>query len=424
MRITAGLAFPAIALACLAASFSAIAQDKPRTLLEARAGFKTRLVSIKTDDDQLEAPPPKLFSVVRFSTPAGEMSAYLGKPPSPGKKHPAIIWLTGGFPVGGIDSDAWEPVDIENDQSAKAYRLAGVVMMYPTLRGSFGNPGFQEMMFGEVDDVLGALEYLRGVEYVDPKRIYLGGHSTGGNLALLVAEATAGFRAVISFGPIADMADLDPDELTYDPENPRENFLRSPVNFLDSITSPTIVIEGAQGNKESLRKLQAASANQKLRFVTLRGANHFDVLAPLNRLLASKIAALDGEGELELSPTEAQAAFDEYHAAAREAYDLETLGRLRREMVDLKTPQAVSYHLYSSDKTALEKAATEAARQGMEASTITEESYEDGSTYFLLKLHRTLALSDLQAVFSTSKAAMRIADDSGVNYGFWDLRGR
>lgn len=41
--------------------------------------------------------------------------------------------------------------------------------------------------------------------YVDPNRIYLGGHSTGGTLALMTAEASDRFRAVFAFGPVSDV---------------------------------------------------------------------------------------------------------------------------------------------------------------------------------------------------------------------------
>ena len=75
-------------------------------------------------------------------------------------------------------------------------------MMFPSLRGGNDNPGVREGFFGEVDDVLAAAEYLSKQAFVDPQRIYLGGHSTGGTLVLLVAECSGRFRAVFSFGPV------------------------------------------------------------------------------------------------------------------------------------------------------------------------------------------------------------------------------
>ncbi len=65
-------------------------------------------------------------------------------------------------------------------------------MMYPSLRGAHDNPGQPEGLFGEVDDMLAAITYARKLDYVDPERVYLVGHSTGATLALLTAAAGSG----------------------------------------------------------------------------------------------------------------------------------------------------------------------------------------------------------------------------------------
>ena len=54
--------------------------------------------------------------------------------------------------------------------------------------GRTRSPGRVEFCAGEVDDVLAAARFLATQPYVDTNRIYLGGHSTGGTLALLVSE--------------------------------------------------------------------------------------------------------------------------------------------------------------------------------------------------------------------------------------------
>lgn len=87
--------------------------------------------------------------------------------------------------------------------------------------------------------------------------MYLGGHSTGGTLALLVAESTDRFRAVFSFGPVSDVS-YYPDEFTpFDTSDPREVALRSPGRWLNSIKSPTFIIEGTSGNLGSLKAMHA-----------------------------------------------------------------------------------------------------------------------------------------------------------------------
>ena len=113
--------------------------------------------------------------------------------------------MTPRFRPASCCSCAWAPALRENDQSARGFRESGVVLMLPSLRGSNLNPGRNEFFFGEVDDVIAAANWLATRPDVDPNRIYLGGHSTGGTLALLVAESTPRFRAVFAFGPVASV---------------------------------------------------------------------------------------------------------------------------------------------------------------------------------------------------------------------------
>ena len=225
-------------------------------------------------------PPPDVFRLIKYPSPVGDLSAYLTPDPGDGRKHPAIVWITGGDcnSIGEI----WEPAPRENDQTAAAYRLAGIVMMFPSLRGGNDNPGRREGFLGEVDDVLAAADYLAAQPYVDPARIYLGGHSTGGTLAMLVAEMSDRFRAVFAFGPVEDVRSYGEQFIYYQPGDRKEAMLRSPGYWLDSVRTPLFVIEGTGGNIESLRAMQAKSTNPLVRFVAVPGLGHFGVLAPAN----------------------------------------------------------------------------------------------------------------------------------------------
>ena len=127
-------------------------------MLEARRGFKTTLVPQRRVKEPAEPAPKKIFHTITFPAPAGDMAAYLSPDPGDSKKHPAIIWITGGD-CNSI-GDVWSPAPRENDQSASAYRKAGIVMMFPSLRGGNANPGTKEGFLGEVDDVLAAAEFL------------------------------------------------------------------------------------------------------------------------------------------------------------------------------------------------------------------------------------------------------------------------
>ena len=263
-------------------------------LTEAHKGFQTKLVGPKSASAPVPQPPPQLFRTVRYDSPAGNCAAYLTPDPKDGKKHPALIWITGGD-CNSIDEGCWKEGPPSNDQSASAFRKAGIVMLFPSLRGGNDSPGRKEGFLGEVDDVLAAADFLAKQKYVDPGRIYLGGHSTGGTLVLLVAECSDRFRAVFSFGPADDVSGYGPEFLPFDRSNSREVELRSPGRWLTSIKSPTFVFEGTgQGNLASLRAMARSSTNPNVRFLAVRGANHFSILAPTTRLLADKILRDDG----------------------------------------------------------------------------------------------------------------------------------
>ncbi len=273
-------------------------------LLEARNGFVTQLTRHENTAFPVPDPPAELFRLAYYETPAGKLAAYVSQPPPDRKKHPAIIWIVGGF-SNSISEVAWEPAPASNDQSAAAFRKAGVLMMYPSLRGGNDNPGFHEGFYGEVDDVLSAAKYLASLDYVDPTRIYLGGHSTGGTLALLIAECPNSFRAVFSFGPVTNVAAYGAEVLPFDITNKHEVELRSPGLWLPSIQHPVFVFEGINqpSNIKSLEIFTRINQNPLLHFYPVNGADHRSILAPVTALIASKIVADDGP-ELKISFTE------------------------------------------------------------------------------------------------------------------------
>lgn len=281
-------AFPAGALAKVE---SPAASAKP-SLADARRTFETKLGRPQPPGDAVPEPPPGLFRLVKFPSKVGDLSAYLTPDPADGRKRPAIIWITGGD-CNSI-GEVWEPAPRENDQTASAYRKAGIVMMFPSLRGGNDNPGRREGFLGEVDDVLSAADFLAAQPYVDPTRIYLGGHSTGGTLAMLAAETSDRFRATFAFGPVDDVRGYGGNFVYHQPGNDNESLVRSPVYWLDSVRSPLYVIEGTDGNIEALESMRKANRNPHVRFAAVPDVDHFGVLAPANAAIAPKILADTG----------------------------------------------------------------------------------------------------------------------------------
>lgn len=284
----------------------------PVSLLNVRVGFKTHLTAAKATGLPPETPPPALFRVVQYPSKVGALAAYMSPDPGDGRRHPAVMWITGGD-CNSI-GDVWTPRPPENDQSAAAFRQAGLVLLFPSLRGGNDNPGRKEGFLGEVNDVLAATAFLKAQPYVDPERIYLGGHSTGGTLAMLVAESSPQYRAVFAFGPVADVAGYGPDSgfLPFEVSRTEEIRLRSPGYWLKLVQSPLWVIEGTEeSNIESLHAMKAANRNPLTHFLAAAGETHFSVLAPANQLLAQKIRAdSTATSRIQITETELRGQFE------------------------------------------------------------------------------------------------------------------
>lgn len=238
-----------------------------------------------------DEPDGKDFELIRYRSPAGELAAYLTPDPRDGKKHPAIVWAHGGF--GGIGSYFWEPAGKRNDQSARAFREKGIVMMCPSWRGENDNPGRFELFYGEVEDFLAAIEHVKKLPYVDPQRIYIGGHSTGGTMTLLAAVSSDQFRAAFSFGGMIDGVQTLGDGEGYGntPYNPNSNIdhrLRSPMRYASFIRKPTFYFEGGEYYDEDSAGLMQLRALKHFESFHLPG-DHFDILRPITQLIAEKI---------------------------------------------------------------------------------------------------------------------------------------
>jgi acetyl esterase/lipase len=284
MRLGFVLAAAAVLVACTSAPATA------QTLAEARRGHVTVLAKKVRADDALPVPPKGVLDLIHYPSPAGRIAGYLSPIPADGAKHPAIIWVSGGDNMIG---DFWSPKPPSNDQSARAFRQAGIVTFYPSMRGGNGNPGYSEGMYGEVDDILAAADFLANQPGIDSSRIYLGGHSTGGTLVMLVAEIDPRFRATFAFGPVVSPREYGDDFLPVTDKT--EVRLRSPGFWLSSIASPVFVFEGgAGGNMEDVEAMRTDNRNPLAHFWLVPRATHFSILAPATALIAQRILADTG----------------------------------------------------------------------------------------------------------------------------------
>ena len=283
--------------------------SKPRHLLELRRTFSSQWrLSKGFGFSAPPTPPKKHFQVVRFSSPVGKLVAYLTPKPKGHVKRPALLWAHGGY--GRIGSSYWA-----KGSYVEAFRKAGFVVMIPAWRGESGNPGGFEMFYGEVKDAISAIGYLRKLPYVDPSRIYMAGHSTGGTLTVLTAMSTKWLRAAFSFGGNLDIKDGTGYGISgrFAPSR-REGYFRSAIHHVAFLQSPVYYFEG-EGEKEYTKVAKKVEKKARLlrkpfRTFVIKGGDHFNVVQPTVKVLVKHLLKDKGKSfRISLTHKDIQASF-------------------------------------------------------------------------------------------------------------------
>lgn len=213
--------------------------EETQTYAEARKGFRTKLV--RTGPAPQAWRPvvaPAGVTEVRYRSGELDLKAWVSSPTNDAAPRPAVLFLHGGFAFGRDDWDQTRP-----------FRDAGFVVMTPMVRGENGLPGSYSMFFHEVDDVLAAADVLAKLPYVDPKRLYVSGHSVGGTLTLLAAMTSDRFRAAAAFSGSPDQVSWarGQEELVpFAPDDRREYQMRSPLAFPRSFRCPVRMYYGSR----------------------------------------------------------------------------------------------------------------------------------------------------------------------------------
>ena len=200
MRIRISLALCTALVAAVAAASPVAAQDGPprRVVPMDTARARMLYVSDRPEDHPVadyarhiagKAVTDSIFAArsrgvmqyrkVTYRSPVDgmEIPAYVYAPLTPrgDRAHAAMVWVHGG--VHGNWTENYLPFIIEAVNR-------GYVIVAPDYRGStgYGKEFHEAIDYGgkEVDDVLGAYDFLRTLPYVDPDRVGVMGWSHGG----------------------------------------------------------------------------------------------------------------------------------------------------------------------------------------------------------------------------------------------------
>jgi dipeptidyl aminopeptidase/acylaminoacyl peptidase len=242
-------------------------------LASARKAFATKLrVRGPAPQPYRNEIPPRNVRQVQYTSTNLKLKGWLSDDRGDGKKRPAVVYLHGGWSFSAAD---W--------QDAEPFAKSGFVLFMPMLRGENGNPGIHESFLGEVDDAIAAGQFVSSLPNVDPKHVFIVGHSVGGVLTTLVSMLPSPYKAAAAFDGYLDMeswaAELPDAEIPYDRNAREEVRIRNPMAFAASLRLPLMLYVGESRQVNAQFAARAQKAGKDCKLVTVSG-NHQAMVAP------------------------------------------------------------------------------------------------------------------------------------------------
>ena len=202
------------------------------------------------------------------------ISAYLYRPPDikQGDKFPAIIWTHGG------PSSQWLDSFYANIQY---FASQGYAVLAPNVRGSTGfgrafeDMNNQDLGYGDLQDVIAGVAYLKSLDYVNPDKMGTTGTSYGGYLtAAAVCFAPGVFQAAVAASGYPDrvamyheqeLRHIKQMEFKFGPFETHSHVYRkcSPIYWARQATTPTFVLNGEGAAPRSSASRDFAQALEK-----------------------------------------------------------------------------------------------------------------------------------------------------------------
>jgi dipeptidyl aminopeptidase/acylaminoacyl peptidase len=149
----------------------------------------------------------------------------------------------------------------------------GYAVLYPNIRGSTGY-GHEFLTLNKADwgggdfkDVMAGVDHMIKEGIADPDLLGIGGWSYGGYMAAWAVTQTDRFKAAVAGAPMTDLAsEYGTEEATINPYDtwflgtPYENLQlfieRSPITYVGSATTPTIILCGERDLTDPIGQCQ------------------------------------------------------------------------------------------------------------------------------------------------------------------------
>ena len=190
---------------------------------------------------------------LRFKAPDGlDLQGWLIKPAEfdPAKKYPMLLWIHGG---------PWAMYNVAFNWEWQNFAANGYAVLFMNPRGSTGYGqdfvnGIQYSYPGkDCDDLMAGVDAALAKGFIDKENLFVCGGSGGGVLTAWIVGHTDRFRAAVSMRPVinwhsfvgtTDFHMWYKQFKKYPWEDPVEYALRSPLNYVANVKTPTMVITG------------------------------------------------------------------------------------------------------------------------------------------------------------------------------------
>lgn len=186
------------------------------------------------------------------STDGLKIQGWLMKPAGfdPAKKYPLVLWIHGG---------PWSMYNIAWSWAFQNWAANGYGVLWVNPRGStgYGQDFVNGIQFAypgkDYDDLMTGVDAALAKGWVDKDNLFVCGGSGGGLLTAWIVGHTNRFRAAVSMRPVIDWQSFvgitDGSSWyrqfrKYPWEDPMEYAVRSPLNYVANVTTPTMIMTG------------------------------------------------------------------------------------------------------------------------------------------------------------------------------------